>query len=322
MMPGPTNTRYRKEAAMADQSLEAGAWIIVPTPFSSASGEPVDLDSLGRVIRFMAELGVAGVTVAGVLGEGAKLTESERDAIVERAVVEGAGLPVCVGSNAGAPAIVTERLHRARERGAVATLLSPTSAPGLADQHIFELFERASAAELPIVVQDHPESSGVNMGVPLLVRLVNELPEVAGIKEEVRNTGPKISALRDAMTERAVPILAGLGAVNGANDLARGADGFMTGVAVPEILLAMLRHRDDPSALAALERRYLPLLQLEDRLGLAARKWIYAARGLLADPALRSPGAAVDDHTVQELRAKLEATFPGQDLTRPLEISV
>ena len=307
---------------MADMALEAGAWIIVPTPFSSAAGEPVDFGSLGRIVRFMAELGVAGVTVAGVLGEGAKLTESERDLIVERAVADGAGLPVCVGSNGGSPAIVAERLYRARERGAAATLLSPTVAPGLTDQHVFELFERASAAELAIVVQDHPESSGVTMSTPLLIRLVDELAEVAGIKEEVRNTGPKITALRERMTRRQVPILAGLGAVNGANDLARGADGFMTGVAVPEILLAMLAQRDDAAALAELERRYLPLLQLEDRLGLAARKWIYAARGLLDEPVLRSPGARVDQRTVDELQRKLEATFPGQDLSRPLTVGV
>lgn len=307
---------------MADSQLTPGAWIIVPTPFLATAGEPVDLESLGRIVRFMAALGVTGVTVAGVLGEGVKLTETERDGIVGCAVAEGDGLPVCVGSNGGSPAIVAERLERAQKAGAAATLLSPTNAPGLRPSHVYELFERASAPGLPIVVQDHPESSGVDMSTALLARLVSELPVVAGIKEEVRNTGPKISALRAAMTGRQVPILAGLGAVNGANDLARGADGFMTGVAVPEILLAMLQHRDNPDVVGRIEQRYLPLLQLEDRLGLAARKWIYAARGLLAAPVLRSPGGTVDGATIDELRSKLEATFPGQDLTGPLEISV
>ena len=307
---------------MAQAELTPGVWIIVPTPFQAGAGEPVDLDALGTIVRFMAELGVTGVTVAGVLGEGAKLTESERFEIVARAVAESDGLPVCVGSNGGSPAIVADRLTRARAAGAVATLLSPTNAPGLTEAHVYELFERASSPELPIVVQDHPESSGVNMSTQLLLRLVHELPMVAAIKEEVRNTGPKITALREGMAGRRVPVLAGLGAVNGANDLGRGADGFMTGVAVPEILLAMLQHRGDPAALARIEQRYLPLLQLEDRLGLAARKWIYAARGLLAEPVLRSPGVAVDEATIAELRAKLQLTFPGQDLGRPLEISV
>ncbi len=308
------------------ESAFAGVWIIVPTPFDA--DEAVDEPSVAQMIRFMERLGVSGVTVAGVLGEAVKLTENERDVLVRAAVAATDGrLPVCVGSSGGSPHIVTERLVRAKALGAACSLLSPTSAPGLSDSDVLELFSRAGAVGLPIIVQDHPESSGVSMSTSLLLQMICEIGSVAGIKEEVRNTGPKISALLRGMESdvagmREVPILAGLGAVNGVNDILRGAHGFMTGVAVPEVLLAIMNHRDDPNALAELERQYLPLLQLEDRLGLAARKWVYAQRGLIADPRLRSPGGAADALTCDEMAAKLGEVLGPQDLRQPLQIPV
>ena len=47
--------------------------------------------------------------------------------------------------------------------------------------------------------------------------------------------GLGVAALVAGMTTRKLPILTGLGALYGGYELARGADGFMTGFAFPEV---------------------------------------------------------------------------------------
>jgi dihydrodipicolinate synthase/N-acetylneuraminate lyase len=64
-----------------------GVWPILPTPFHD--NESLDLASLQRVVRFMAEAGMDGVTVLGVLGEANRVTDAEREQVV-RATVEAA----------------------------------------------------------------------------------------------------------------------------------------------------------------------------------------------------------------------------------------
>ena len=60
------------------------------------------------------------------------------------------------------------------------------------------------------------------MSVPLMLKLIKEIHQVACIKEEDVPTAPKISALLAGMSERKIPILTGLGALYGYFDLSRG----------------------------------------------------------------------------------------------------
>ena len=122
---------------------------------------------------------------------------------------------------------------------------------------------------------------------------------------------------------RRATILTGLGALYGLFDLERGSDGFNTGFAFPEVLLAILRefragNRDGASAIFT---RHLPLIVFEQQPGLAIRKEILRLRGLLTSNRVRHPGATIDAATSEQLQRLLAATFPGEDLTQPLKIT-
>ncbi len=54
----------------------SGVVPILATPFHA--DESVDTGSLDRLVRFMAALGVDGVTVLGVLGESNRLSDRDR----------------------------------------------------------------------------------------------------------------------------------------------------------------------------------------------------------------------------------------------------
>ena len=69
----------------ADVTTFGGVIPILATPFR-ADDEALDLESWERLIEFMIELGVDGLTILGVLGESNRLTDQERQTLIRTAV--------------------------------------------------------------------------------------------------------------------------------------------------------------------------------------------------------------------------------------------
>jgi 4-hydroxy-tetrahydrodipicolinate synthase len=158
------------------------------------------------------------------------------------------------------------------------------------------------------------------MSVPLILRMVNEIPRIACIKQEAPPTPVRIAALISGMKERRVPVLTGLGALYGMFDLERGSDGFMTGFAFPEALIAMVTAVRAGRMVDAWElyRRFLPLIVFEQQPGIAIRKEIYRERGLIRINRVRHPGAQLAASAGEQLRSVITRVLPGVDITRPL----
>ena len=76
----------------------------------------------------------------------------------------------------------------------------------------------AEGISIPLVLQDHPASTQVSMSVPLLARLVTEIPSIACVKLESLPSPPKIAQLRGMIRDDCT-ILTGLGAVSAAPKL-------------------------------------------------------------------------------------------------------
>ncbi|RJP17935.1 MAG: dihydrodipicolinate synthase family protein [Deltaproteobacteria bacterium] len=299
-----------------------GVYPILATPFDDE--ENVDLESFGRLVRFMADIGVDGVTILGVLGESGRMVDAERERLIRTAVAAAGGrIPVIVGTSHKGTAATGTLSRMAESLGAAAVMVTPSREPVPNEDRVFEYFRRAvGGISIPVVVQDHPASTEVHMSVELLLRIVREIPGVACIKEEAPPTPTRIAALARGMTSRKVPILTGLGALYGMFDLECGSSGFMTGFAFPEVLIAIVKavrekRMDDAWALY---RRFLPLIVFEQQPGVAVRKEILRMRGLIAGGRVRHPGAALSPDAAKQLRAVLDRTLPGVDLARPLAL--
>ena len=103
---------------MAPTTNFRGVFPILATPF--LEDETVDLESMQRLVTFMRDLGVDGVTVLGVLGESNRMTDRDREAIV-RASVDAAGdLPVIVGTSHPGTNATIELSRAAQDLGAAA----------------------------------------------------------------------------------------------------------------------------------------------------------------------------------------------------------
>lgn len=307
----------------ADAVVFEGVYPILVTPFDDQ--ENVDLVSLDRVVRFMVEAGMDGVTVLGVLGEANRLTDREREQVITGAVEAAEGrIPVIVGTSHAGTRACLELSHRAGELGAAGVMIAPSREPSPSEDRIFDFYSQVAAGlDLPIVVQDHPASTQTFMSVALLLRLVNEIPTVQCIKEEHPPTPQKVAALVAGMQERRVGILQGLGALYGIFDLERGADGFMTGFAFPEVLRAMVDAMRDGRAedARAIFDRFLPLIVFEQQPGLAIRKEVYRLRELITSNRVRHPGANLDEAAAGHLRALLDHVLGDIDLSRPIDVA-
>jgi 4-hydroxy-tetrahydrodipicolinate synthase len=295
---------------------------ILATPFHD--DESVDLDSLSRLVEFMAGIGVDGVTVLGVLGESNRLSDEERAKIVKTAVAAAQGrIPVVVGTSHTGTGVVRYYSRIAQDLGAGAVMVTPAKEPVPDEDRILESFRRISdGLSIPIVLQDHPASTEVHMSVALMLRLLQEVPGIKCIKEEAVPTAAKIRQLREGSKENPVPILTGLGALYAPFDLEAGSDGFNTGFAFPEVLMAMLRaaKRSDWKRVYQLYSWFAPLIVFEQQPGVAIRKEILRRRGLLQSARARHPGATISAPVAKQLEALLERTLPGVDLRKPIEV--
>jgi 4-hydroxy-tetrahydrodipicolinate synthase len=309
-----------REAAIMPPIAFQDVYPILATPLQD--DESLDLESLDRMIRFMARAGVDGVTVLGVLGEANRMLDGEREQVIRTAVKAAQDrLPVIVGTSHSGTRAALALSQMAQELGAQAVMVTPHAEAVPSDERVFEYYKTiAGGIRIPVVLQDHPASTGVHMGVPLMLRLVAELPGIAALKEEAVPTAPKIRALLQGMTARKVPILTGLGALYAQFDLEAGSAGFNTGFAFPEALMAMVEaaRSGDWGTARALYTRFLPLIVFEQQPGVAIRKEILRLRGLLASSRARHPGASIQPAVAEQLRRLIEQVLPGRDITQPI----
>ena len=292
-----------------------GVYNIVPTPF--APDGSLDEASLTRLVDFVIDRGVHGLTILGVLGEAGKVSEAERDRIVEVSIEAAAGrVPVCVGTTHAATDQCIALSRRAESQGAGALMIAP---PALSRTNEAALRRHylavAEAVDLPIVVQDYPASGGIFMSPEFIGRLADENPALRHLKLEDEPTAPKTSAVLAA--NPAVRIFGGLGGLFMLEELRRGAVGTMTGFGFPEILLDIYERfvAGDIDGATDVFYRYLPLIRFENQAGinLALRKHVYQLRGAITSSRVRAPFAALDETTKTELAeilARLGLSIP------------
>ena len=235
---------------------------------------------------------------------------------MQRTLQQVAGeLPVVVGVSSPGLASVAALTGEAMSMGAAAVMVAPPS--GLKNDEQIEGYVHqlcdAIGDEVPIVLQDYPQSTGVYLSVPLFNRLVDDLPQIKVLKHEDCPGLGKLTRIRQSAKRdgrRRVSILVGNGGLYYPLELARGADGAMTGFAFPELLVEVYQRftagRDDDAS--DLFDAYLPLIRYEQQpgIGLAIRKEILHRRGILACSALRAPGPKLGPEDAAELDVLLE----------------
>jgi 4-hydroxy-tetrahydrodipicolinate synthase len=281
----------------------SGVHWMLATPFDQE--ERVDLESIDRLVLKAREVGCQGVVALGVTGESARLTDDERRRVAQRVIHNAQGMPVTVGTTAASTSAVMEYSREAQDLGAAAVMVSapPMGKPNF--DALFTHYQRiAQAINIPLVVQDYPQTSGVHLPPAFIARLAEEIPAAQYLKLEDPPTPPKITAIRNLVGDR-MAIFGGLGGVFLLDELARGSAGAMTGFAYPEVLISIYRHmaEGDRDQAEKVFYHHLPLMlfEFQEGIGVSIRKQALHHRGLISYPVVRSPGPQATEESRQEL---------------------
>ena len=276
-----------------------GVYLITITPFTDSGA--LDLASTDRMVDFCLEAGVTGLTVLGIMGEATKLTAEESRLFVKQVLMRVAGrVPVVVGASAPGFAPMRELTQSVMELGAAGVMVAPPGSVRTDDQIVayFDMVSETVGPDVPWALQDHPVSTGVQMSTAVILRILKNAANCVMLKHEDCPGLAKLSAIRAASERgdaRRVSILTGNGGgLFLPEELARGADGAMTGFAYPEMMVDVCRAyaTGDIERAHDLFDAYLPLARYEQQagIGLAVRKHILAERVVIASAAIRKPG--------------------------------
>ncbi|MGC1504674.1 MAG: dihydrodipicolinate synthase family protein [Sulfitobacter sp.] len=284
----------------------AGVFVIAVTPFHPDGR--IDMESCDRMVDFYLDTGATGLTVLGMMGEAPKLTLDESRDVVARILKRVNGrVPVVVGVSAAGFAQIDALTKLVMGLGAAGVMVAP---PGnlRTDDQIVTYYAQIAAliGDVPFVLQDFPLVTGVQMSPKVIARIVNDLPSCVCLKHEDWPGLEKISALRkEGVLNRRISILCGNGGMFLPEEMARGADGAMTGFAYPEMMVAVVEEysKGDVERAQDIFDAYLPLARFEQQpgLGLALRKYTLAKRGIIAHETLRRPGAALSLESCAEV---------------------
>jgi 2-keto-3-deoxy-L-arabinonate dehydratase len=271
-----------------------GVYPIAPTPFDDA-GE-LDLDGQRRVLDCMVDQGVDGICILANYSEQFLLSDAERDTLLELCLAHVAGrVPVIVTCSHFSTRIAVERARAAKAAGASMIMLMPPyhgTALRADDTGVIEHYARiGDAVDLPIMVQDAP-LSGVNLPVPLLVRLCREVPAVRHFKIEVPQAAAKLRSLIEAGGDAIAGPFDGEESITLMADLDAGATGTMPSALLPDLIRPVVMHflAGETAEAASAYTRILPLINYENRqCGLRATKAVMKAGGVIRSDAVRHP---------------------------------
>jgi 4-hydroxy-tetrahydrodipicolinate synthase len=122
------------------------------------------------------------MAIMGALGEGHKLTDPERAAVIaayRRLLPEGMALIVGVRAPATHPAGVMAA--QARELGADAILLGPHNVQN--DAALLEYYRQVSdAPSIPCIIHDYPAMTGIRLSAELIGRIFEASENIHHIK--------------------------------------------------------------------------------------------------------------------------------------------
>jgi 4-hydroxy-tetrahydrodipicolinate synthase len=295
-----------------------GVFLIAVTPFRD-NGE-LDLDSTDRMVDFYLDTGATGLTILGIMGEATKLTAAESRQFVQRVLARvGNRVPVVVGASSAGFAPMRELTQSVMDMGASGVMVAPPHTLRTDEQIIayFNMVNETLGPDVPWCLQDHPVSTGVKMSASTIIHILKHSPRCVMLKHEDIPGLAKLAFIRAASQRGDIPAVSILTGNGGGlflpEELARGADGAMTGFAYPEMMVGVVQAHAAGNTERAHDifDAYLPLARYEQQpgIGLAVRKHLMAARGAIASATLRKPGptlSAADTADIERLVRRQE----------------
>jgi len=246
---------------MKRRLLFTGTATALVTPFKTNGA--VDEPTLRKLVDLQIKGGVEALVPVGSTGEGATLSEDEQAFVIETVVDQvHRKVPVIAGASSNSTIRAVGLAREAQKRGADAVLTVAPFYNKPTQEGIFQHFVAiAGAVEIPIVIYNVPGRTASNIDAATALRLAEEVPNIAGVKEASANFGQIMEILRNRPK--------GFGVWSGDDNLtlpmvALGADGVISVAAneIPRLFSDMVRYalKGKWESARAMHYRLLPLM--------------------------------------------------------------
>ena len=298
---------------MTQQKLD-GILAILVTPFDAQL--QFDEASHRRQVDFCIAAGARGVISTAVFGEFFTLSDSERRRVTEVTVEAAAGrVPVIATTSGVSTAHAVELTHAACDAGVDAVMAMAPYFSKLPPAGVRDYFRQvASAANVPVIVQNAADFIGNAIPADDLEVLFSEIHNLRYLKEEVPPNPHSLGAAALRFGDRIDGIFGGHGGMYMLTEHRRGATGWMPAPEFLEVtvrLFDLLQAGQEPEA-RALHASLLPGLVMERLLGIGFAKRILKQRGIINHDLARMPSPPIDaedEHEIDALLGSLQRYF-------------
>ena len=282
-----------------------GCWPVAPTPFKP-NGE-IDKEGMKRVLDCMVDQEVDGICILANYSEQFLLSDEEREILTKLCIEHVAGrVPVITTISHFSSDIAFSRAKLVKELGGEMLMMMAPYHGALmrgTSQQTFEQFAKVGEAGVTIMVQDAP-LSGVDLPVPLLIKMAKEIEMVKCFKIECAQAAAKLRALVSEGGDVIEGPFDGEEGITLFADLEAGATGNMSSAMIPDLIrpvvLDFLEGKTEKS-----ENQYneiLPLINYENKqCGFRGTKVIMKEGGVIKSDFCRHPISPLGENTKKGL---------------------
>lgn len=276
---------------------------ILPTPF--AGDGSIDETGMRRTIAYVLEAGAHGVAFPAMASEFYSLTDRERLRLTEVTVHEvGGAVPVVGTATSQSPQAAVELAREVERAGVDAIMVMPPyvvrdGVPGVTKL----LAQMAAAVDLPLILQNAPPPLGSAYGPDIIKKLMDDVPQVQYVKEEVSPGGQRITKLLADPPASMRGVFGGAGGRYIMDELNRGAIGAMPASEITEVHVRIFNayRSGDVEGARRLYNRSLPLLTFQAVFRMDMSKEVLRRRGLIGSAHVRVGAVPLDAADQEEL---------------------
>ena len=282
-----------------------GCWPVAPTPFMP-NGE-IDKEGMKRVIDCMIDQNVDGICILANYSEQFLLSDEEREILTKLCIEHVDGrVPVITTVSHFSTDIALSRAKLVKSLGGEMLMMMAPYHGALmkgTPEQTFEQFAKVGEAGVTIMVQDAP-LSGVELPVPLLVKMAKEIEMVKCFKIECAQAAAKLRVLVKEGGDVIEGPFDGEEGITLFADLEAGATGNMSSAMIPDLIRPIVLDFLDGKIDMA-ENKYneiLPLINYENRqCGFRAAKAIMKEGGVIKSDFCRHPIPPLEANTREGL---------------------
>ena len=283
-----------------------GVCPVVNVPFNEDYS--IDFEGLKNIVDYVIDEGCGSICLFAFNSESHKLSFSEKKQTIEQFLKAVAGrIKTLIGIVENSIGDCVELGLTAKEFGADGMILYPPALSTPNGDELTGYFKTiADKVGLPVMIQDNPRSTGVNMSLEFLLDAFDKIPSFEYIKVECPIPMRKMRKIIEA-TDGKMKCYSGNGGIFAVDAFLNGAYGIMPGVVMCGHFNKMYKLLDDGKVDEArrMFEKILPFTWFEDQsleFYISCEKYLLKEMGILKNATVRKPEVKLLDNEIEELK--------------------